>query len=1486
MLWSSQTCDATVDNVDDLPLSSVSAVRLSMMRLWKSTAPESGAPAPASTSPSSAMEEAAFTAEAPPSIVPPPTSSVLLPFVDPPLLSSTLQKRSPATPALWQIRHFILYPDVLLYSQSCSPSSVSAPLGLIPLSSIIYVTALPSFPLRFDFLIQAEKATHTFQLMTTSPALTQQWVKRMKRLTRAGHAGRVEDVWYDRRGKFWKSVHQLAMQRRVRRAQADYAQHHPTIDVSLISQPLLSGWLRKRSPAFLHVWQGRFFALYPSVLVYCKAESGGLLGAVALLSVLWMDCREERRLDVAVEDEDGTGVGRERLLQLQMDTDTERDTWHRLIQQQMSIIKQDHTHNASSASLTHSRSASDGGGEEPLDRAGEEKPDEDSRVQPSSAPLILAPERSTSRLQRTPYHSSSTGAAQRSVVPTLKQSSPAVKPPPASHAQTSPSLLPFPSTSTRPPASPLSVVLLSRSLHAQKNPALLSAASVPPAPPGVAPPSDPAPASSLSLSSDRELALPDTPTLSRSSSCYTSRPTSAHKRPLIKVADKPSPTLQPTPTPTPSPPPPPPPSTLTPSIILTAPFASRTSRSRSGSHSSSTPSPPPNGLLDDGVLLTLFHYNPTTSTLSFSDRILAYDPDGRIIRSRLPDGLDTSTAAAQSQLDISVAVDDLDGATIGRASPTLQRLSVHISDECCLALSCRTGQEVNVVAKGATLIKLLHKELMGIIEGEDEDGLHPQDEHAEADDKLDDDAAAAPLQRASPSLLPYAPQLPAFPSLSAPPALTRSRSAPVGTTLRFQERIEVHEYIAPASYTPSEEDALEERREVDLEDDDDSYDDDARDLHTHLSGPIEDGEEGDDFADPRAAPLWMEDGDDVADASSMAPVTFSPLELSPRMEAQKAGVTDAGVRAEAEVVTDVAAVTQHHPLSSRLSSVIAQMKLPDFSAQGLASAMAQRRTAAEPRREEDDDEVRQAEVQVASEECVLGLADDVPMAPPLAVGETTAANWREEMVEAAASPAAPAGLKPIISAVANPAAASLAAIFQQRAMQQRQQEVAEAEASEGAAPPLLPPPTAPALEVVEGAGGIPTPPPPTPSPRPSTSTNSPSAPPAPSSPAALAKAEPIPSPTPASPSPSGAPAPTPVSPSPSSLFGVRLRSSGSPRPSAPSSAPAPASPAPAPPISIASARQAAPSSTSLSLGAALKQADAPALTLQIPSPRGSVVSVKSPTSAAALSPSAAPDAAFVLPDSSSPSQDKAAGSNTAASAVTAPARLSPRPSTVNEPPDIPAAPLLALNDNDHQTTAGASPIASGPAREEPVGTSNGIPTAPPLTPPISPKVPGVSILSSKAAASPSAPKPPTSKAVLVPSPSAKAAASPLPAAQASAPPSASSTTPSPSSTSSLSIPSSISLGSLPTSPSLARVASTPPAAVAPSLGSTSALLPRAPALRSPRQSVPAAGADASVGAVVGEQSGDGGGVAASAPASAVPAGSRVSVLRSMWQQKA
>ena len=1449
-------------------------------------------------SPSSAMADTTPSASLPP----PPHSSVLLPFVDPPILSSTLQKRSPAASALWQIRHFILYPDVLLYSLSSSPSSVSAPLGLIPLSSIIYVTALPSSPLRFDFLIQAEKATHTFQLMTTSPALTQQWVRRMKRLTRAGHAGRVEDVWYDRRGKFWKAVHQLAMQRRVRRAQADYAEHHPDVDAAVISQAMHSGWLKKRSPAFLHVWQARYFALYPAVLVYCKAESGGLLGAVALLSVLWMERREDRRLDVAVEDEDGTGVGRERLLQLQMDSDTERDTWHALITQQMSTIKHDHTNHASSASLTHSRSNSDGAHDADAEQEGEEKPEEEHQpARPPSTPFTLVLDKPLARQQHTPYLSSSARQTERPAVPILKhgQLPPASPTPlPASDSTPSPSLLAFPTT-TKPPVSPLSVILLSRTLAAQSKPSQPTAPSAPPAPTAVALPSDPSPPSALPRSTDGKLNLPATPMLTRSTSCYATRPTLSYKRPLIKLADtsNTSPQLPPAPSPPFS----------VPSILATTPGLHNTSRnSRSGSCSSST-SPPPNGLLDDGVLLTLFHFCPSTSTLSFSDRILAYDADHHTIRSRLPDGVDATTHAAQGQLEVDVALDELEGAVIGRASPTLQRLSSHVLDECCLTLSCRTGLEVNVVAKGATIIKLLHRELMAIIEGEEDEngGLQPREEEAEEDDKLDDDARTPQQQQphASPALLPYEPQLPVFPSLalSVAPSLTRSRSAPVaGATLRFQERIEVHEYVAPASYTPSEED-MAEQRDVDM-DDGDAYDDVPRDLHAHIHEPIEEGDEDDDDLDSaNAAPLEdqeeVDDGDGgfgadsaAPDAQFMEPLTPSPFKLTPRMEAQE-GVVEvadvkADVRAEADVQTDVAAVTQHHPLSHRLSSVIAHMKLPDFSAQGQASALAQRKGKAEAQSAEDEGKAAEAQVvtvEPVSGECVLGRGDDVPQAPPLDLDASATPSWRESRV---ATPPPPP-LAAVICAAANPAAASLAAIFQQRALQQQQRQQAETKAAAADGPPSPPPPpTALALQVVTEASVIPTAPPLTPSPRPPAPAHSspPSAPPSPS-PVSDAKPSLTLPPSPSAASPQSRAASSSPSPSSSSPFGVRLRPAGATRPATLNVALASSSSTPTAPSPVASPRPAARTLAPPDPRADAKLPAAPAVSVTIPSPRGGVYP-KPPPSLTIPSPSGAtvPDAPFTLPDAPPPSVASSSGSSAAsASAVTAAPKLLLRPSWTKPSADIPTAPPLLL-DTERPTASPASPAADQSAGVTREGGSDTIRTAPPLSPSLLPKTgPAVSPAFPHMAAPPTAQNPQLMKTTLTPSPSGKAAASPRPSVQSGAAASVPSATPAPSSSSSLSIPSSLALPrSLPASPSLGRAVSSPPAPRAASPSSASGLPSRASLALSPRQSPSSPVKDASV-AAGDEDAGDS--HSAAVPEPAVPAASRVSALRSMWQHK-
>ena len=770
------------------------------------------------------------------SSAPPPTSSLLLPFVDPPLLSCTMQKRSPTAPALWQVRHFILYPDLLLYSTNESPSSLSSPLGLVPLSSIIYVTSLPSSPLRFDFIVQADKSTHTFQLLTGSAELTSQWVRRMRRLTEAGNAGRVgeeESGWYDRKGKFWKNVDDIAMRRRVRRAHADYESHHPrlTANSPTPTAPLLSGFIRKKSPALLQLWQSRYFVLYPAVIVYSRSMGSDMLGALALLSLVWMDRKDECRLDISVEAEDGTGLGRERIIQLQMDSDEERDLWCARISQQLAIVKRDHS------SASHSRSIS--AGEEQLDQAGQASElKQTGQVVPGS--LLFTQQRKAHA--HTPY----VGAVKSSLaVPSLQSQQPHDQPPPLPpqaysqhHGLSPPSFLGKPM-----PPSPLSVIKQSKRLASQSKAAGVSSHS-PPSPSHydmpltatlssitASSPAAAAPLAPFSSASPHGPPLPTTPyppqysidaaavpqsesvvrMTTVSASCYTDRPSSA-VRPLIKrLADDSAANLH----------------SSDDFLLPAVSHKSELSRSRnlSASQSASSPPLPVGGLLDEGIILTLFKYTAECDTLSLCDIVLGYSSYSHTLTCKPADAiggaaeLHDEQQQQQQQQQLAVGVDELESVTIGRQSDTMRQLSTNIGDECCLTVRCADDEEINVVAKGAALIKLLHKELsilIGDVAADDQpphdsdsaDELHAVDQ--QADDKLDEadgPVGAQPTATLSTpaSLAPYLSATHLVPILSTSPNLSRSRSAPVGATLRFQDKIEVHEYVQPASYTPSQE---------------------------------------------------------------------------------------------------------------------------------------------------------------------------------------------------------------------------------------------------------------------------------------------------------------------------------------------------------------------------------------------------------------------------------------------------------------------------------------------------------------------------------------------------------------------------------------------------------------------------------------------------------------------------------------------------------
>ena len=797
---------------------------------------------------------------------PPPASSLLLPFVDPPLLSCTMQKRSPSTPALWQVRHFILYPDLLLYSANSSPSSLSSPLGLIPLSSIIYVTSLPSSPLRFDFIVQADKSTHTFQLLTGSAELTSQWVRRMRRLTKAANAGRVgdeESSWYERKGKFWKNVTDLAMRRRVRRAHADYERSHPITADNQPSPtaPLLSGFIRKRSPALLQLWQSRYFVLYPAVIVYSRTMGSDMLGALAILSLVWMDKREECRLDISIEAEDGTGLGKERVMQLQMDSNEERDMWYSRISHQLSIIKHDHS------SASHSRSMSAGGQLDHDIQLSELKQGDD--VKPGS--LLFSQQRKAHA--HTPYIGAVTTSS--AAVPSLQlQPQPhSISPPLPPQEHTKHHGLSPPSFLGKfMPASPLSVIKQSRHIAAQSKAANSSNHSVPASNTNmpltatlssITAPSSAAAISLLQSSSTRSTANSSTssqtssfPTTSsappmlsgaagallhdgsavglttRSTSCYIDRPTST-ARPLIKrlgddnahigaavSLDGADSTL----------------STASPIPLPAVSHKSEWSRSRSDSTSRSASSPPPpsGGLLDEGIILTLYRYTAHCNTLSLCDIVLAYNSDSHTLTCKPADAPVASSSSEQDgeqclvAQQLVVGVDELQSASIGRQSDTMRRLSTHINAECCLTVNCADGDEINVVAKGAALIKLLHKELSILIgdlatdeqqvDSDSPDELTGIEQHA--DDKLDEPEGRADGQPtatlvSTPPLAPYLSVNHLVPILSTSPNLTRSRSAPVGATLRFQEKIEVHEYVQPASYTPSEEEDEQKRYEDD-----------------------------------------------------------------------------------------------------------------------------------------------------------------------------------------------------------------------------------------------------------------------------------------------------------------------------------------------------------------------------------------------------------------------------------------------------------------------------------------------------------------------------------------------------------------------------------------------------------------------------------------------------------------------------------------------
>ena len=791
---------------------------------------------------------------------PPPTSSLLLPYVDPPLLSCTLQKRSPATPAMWQVRHFILYPDLLLYSTTCSPSSLSSPLGLIPLSSIIYVTGLPSSPLRFDFIVQADKSTHTFQLLTTSSELTEQWVRRLKRLTQAGNAGRVAEAdsgWYERKGKFWKNAEDIAMRRRVRRAHMEYERDHPlTGNGPSPTAPLLSGFIRKRSPALLQLWQSRYFVLYPAVIVYSRTMGSDMLGALAVLSIVWMDKREECRLDISVEAEDGTGLGKERVMQLQLDSEDERDVWHSRIASQLAVIKHDR-----SASNSHSRNdsaelsvpANASGSRLELTRADEAKPDS----------LLFSQQRKAHT--HTPYMGARSGSS--TTVPALPSQpyklSPPLPPVDYSHGLSPPSFL------GRKPASPLSVVKQSKRLALQTksdshSPHQHHAHDVNTAMPltaalsSITAPSRFDSTSTQSAASHSSSPFTSPPTaadlvvdalpasasvLTRSSSCYTDRATSA-ARPLIQRSADDSELSVTRLDACEADVSPPPPNHRSDTLQCPQPELGR-SRSASVSHSALSPPPPFGGLLDEGIILTLFRYTPDSHTLSLGDIVLAYCPRSHTLTCRpaeagLAAGGEQQPERAQEVLEFSV--DELESVSIGRQSSTMQRLSPHIGADCCLTVTSVHGSDINVVAKGPALIKLLHKELCLLSGGgavADEQPLE-HDKYDEADfadelhshvkqdtqDRLDELAAHAELpvqvqlsvapHLTTPSLAPYINASNLIPILSTSPNLSRSRSAPVGATLRFQDRIEVHEYVQPASYTPSQEESGEQ-----ADDDDD-----------------------------------------------------------------------------------------------------------------------------------------------------------------------------------------------------------------------------------------------------------------------------------------------------------------------------------------------------------------------------------------------------------------------------------------------------------------------------------------------------------------------------------------------------------------------------------------------------------------------------------------------------------------------------------------
>ena len=731
----------------------------------------------------------------------------------------------------------------------------------------------------------------------------------------------------------------IAMRRRVMRAHADYESSHPlSANGPSPTAPLLSGFIRKRSPALLHVWQSRYFVLYPAVLVYSRSMGSTMLGALAILSVVWMDARDDSRLDISVEAEDGTGLGKERVMQLQMDSDEERDMWLGRLSQQLSIIKRDHS------SASHSRSIS-AGGQFDNDSNGSELKQQTDELKPGTSLLFRQQKKEHAH---TPYLAAADTSSRP--VPSLQlheqqQHTQSLSPPLPPHGSSKHHGLSPPSFLNKIiPSSPLSVVKHSKQLAsyttAGHSPLHSNVPQLPPASLSSITALSLAAASSLPASSypiygsssspSAAAAFHELPVVSglttRSSSCYTDRPTSA-SRPLIQrlidvnartaasaSIDAAATVQSALP---PSPPTAPHPSEL---VVLSAVHRAEASRSRSVSTSRSALSPPPpsGGLLDEGIVLTLFCYTAEYSTLSLCDVVLAYCSHSRALTCRPAAAEDE---AQQQQQQLILDVDELQSVAIGRHSDTMRRLSTHISSECCLTVACADGTEVNVVAKGAALIKLLHKELSILIgglaadelaldDGDSTDELHSVDQQLqqqEADDKLDDAAVREQRVTATPLLAPYQTASNLVPILSTSPNLTRSRSAPAGATLRFQDKIEVHEYVQPASYTPSQEDEPDDEHTAEM-------------LLTYCQHDDDDDTENTGIEEAQPAAVSDEDGLELLPTSLESRAADEDVVSLQAADDADSGDDDDEQRVVSITVDEIVAAPPLHPSSSGCSA--------------------------------------------------------------------------------------------------------------------------------------------------------------------------------------------------------------------------------------------------------------------------------------------------------------------------------------------------------------------------------------------------------------------------------------------------------------------------------------------------------------------------------------------------------------------------------------